>query len=60
MFREKRKVTHLFADILPLCVQVIQLLLDVDGEWRLSFFFQVQTYFVDAVDAGLDGVDVVY
>lgn len=54
------KVTHLFADVLPLAVEFVQQFLDVDGEWRLSLFLQVHAHFIDAVDAGLDGVDVIH
>ena len=54
------KLTHLLADVLPLAVQLIQLLLDVDGERGLGLFLQVQTHLVDAVHTGLDGVDVIH
>lgn len=54
------EVTHLFADVLPLAVELVQLLLDVDGVRRLGLFLQVQAHLVDAVDAGLDGVDVIH
>lgn len=54
------KVTHLFADVLPLAVEFIQQFLDVDGKRRFSLFLQVQAHFIDAVDAGLDGVDVIH
>lgn len=54
------KDTHLFADVLPLAVEFVQFFLDVDGKRRLGLFLQVQAHFVDAVDAGLDGVDVIH
>lgn len=52
--------THLLADVLPLTVEFVQQFLDVDGKRGLSLFLQVQAHLVDAIDAGLDGVDVVH
>lgn len=51
--------SHLLADVLPLAVELVQQLLDVEGEGRLRLLLQVEAHLVDAVDAGLDGVDVV-
>ena len=51
---------YLFTDVLPLCVQLVQLLLDVDGKRRLRLFLQGHAHLIDAVEAGLDGVDVVH
>lgn len=52
--------THLLADVLPLAVELVQQLLDVDGERRLGLLLEVDAHLVDAVDAGLDGVDVIH
>lgn len=52
--------SHLLANILPLAVELVQQLLDVDGERRLRLLLEVEAHLVDAVDAGLDGVDVVH
>lgn len=55
-----RRFTHLLADVLPLAVELVQQLLDVDGERRLSLLLEIDAHLVDAVDAGLDGVDVIH
>lgn len=52
--------SHLLANIFPLAVELVQQLLDVDGERRLGLLLEVEAHLVDAVDAGLDGVDVVH
>lgn len=52
--------SHLLANILPLAVEFIQQLLDVDGERRLGLLLEVDAHLVDAVDARLDGVDIVH
>lgn len=52
--------THLFTDVLPLGIEFVQFSLDVDGKRRLGIFLQVQTHLIDAIYAGLDGVNVIH
>lgn len=53
-------VNYLFANELPLRIELIKHLLYFDGKRRLSFPLQGQSHLIDAVQTGLDGVDVIY
>lgn len=56
----RTRASHLLADDLPLSIQLVQLLLDVGGVRRLRLLLQVQPHLIDAVEAWLDGVDVIH
>lgn len=53
-------VNYLFANELPLSIELIKHLLYFDGKRCLSFPFQGQSHLIDAVQTWLDSVDVIH
>lgn len=53
-------VNYLFANELPLSIELIKHLLYFDGKRCLSFPLQGQSHLIDPVQTWLDGVDVIH